>query len=107
MLTNMHAPPAEGTSCDEHRNAIKPTVGNYNRHMGYVDKADRITVVSLIIGSGNGQKLFFHLLDLTIMNSFILLSSCGAKLSHRNFRSTLCETCWTMLQGVPLTRNGP
>jgi hypothetical protein len=44
MLTNMHAPPAEGNFCDEHGNAIKPViVADYNKHMGYVDKADRMT----------------------------------------------------------------
>jgi len=34
-------------------------------------------------------KLFFHLLDLTIFNSWILLSSCGAKYTHRDFRLLL------------------
>ena len=40
---------------------------------------------------GSGQKkLFFHLLDLSIVNSYILLSSCGRKkISHRYFRLTL------------------
>ncbi|PNF42548.1 hypothetical protein B7P43_G06920 [Cryptotermes secundus] len=92
VLTNMHCPPAEGSFCDEHGNAIKPAiVVDYNMHMGYVDKEDRMA---------NGysisrrtwkwtNKLFFHLLDLTILNSFILLSSCGAKLSHREFRLAL------------------
>ncbi|PNF14553.1 hypothetical protein B7P43_G14961 [Cryptotermes secundus] len=41
------------------------------------------------------NKLFFHLLDLTILNSYILLSSCGAKLSHREFRLALV---WNMLE---------
>jgi hypothetical protein len=36
------------------------------------------------------KKLFFHLLDLAILNSYILLSSCGGKkISHRNFQFTL------------------
>jgi hypothetical protein len=36
------------------------------------------------------KKLFFHLLDLTVLNSYILLSSCGGKkISHRDFRITL------------------
>jgi len=35
------------------------------------------------------KKLFFHLLDLTILNSFIILASCGSRLSHRQFRLTL------------------
>jgi hypothetical protein len=32
------------------------------------------------------KKLFFHQLDLTVLNSCILLTSCGAKLTHREFR---------------------
>jgi len=32
------------------------------------------------------MKLFFHLLDLTVLNSWILLSSCGAKCAHKDFR---------------------
>jgi hypothetical protein len=44
MLTNMHASPAEGHFYDEHGNAITPAiVADYNRHMGYVDKVDRMT----------------------------------------------------------------
>ncbi|PNF42631.1 hypothetical protein B7P43_G01270 [Cryptotermes secundus] len=43
ILTNMHSPPAEGSFCDEHGNAMKPAiVANYNKHMGYLDKADRM-----------------------------------------------------------------
>ena len=32
------------------------------------------------------MKLFFQLLDLTVLNSWILLSSCGTKYTHRDFR---------------------
>ncbi|PNF30391.1 hypothetical protein B7P43_G13252, partial [Cryptotermes secundus] len=85
ILTNMHCPPAEGSFCDEHGNAIKPaTVADY-KHMGYVDKADRMAN-SYSISRQTWKwtnKLFFHFLDMTMLNSFILLSSCGAKLSHR------------------------
>ena len=36
------------------------------------------------------QKLFFHLLALAIVNSYILLPSCGGKkIPHRDFRLTL------------------
>jgi len=36
------------------------------------------------------KEFFFHLLDLAIVNSYILLSSCGGKkISHRDFRLTL------------------
>jgi len=34
-------------------------------------------------------KFFFHLLDLTVLNSWILLSSGGAKYTHRDFRLLL------------------
>jgi hypothetical protein len=92
LLTNMHCPPAEGNFCDEHGNAIKPAiVADYNAHMGYVDKADRMAN-SYSISRRTWKwtnKLFFHLLDLTVLNSFILLSSCGAKFSHRDFRLAL------------------
>ncbi|PSN48795.1 PiggyBac transposable element-derived protein 4 [Blattella germanica] len=35
------------------------------------------------------KKRFFHLTHLTILNSYILLTSCGAKLTHRDFRLRL------------------
>ena len=35
------------------------------------------------------MKLFFHLLDLTVLKSWILLSSCGAQYTHRDFRLLL------------------
>ncbi|PNF43126.1 hypothetical protein B7P43_G18025 [Cryptotermes secundus] len=92
MLTNMHSPPAEGNFCGEHGNATKPAVvADYNKHMGYVDKADRMANSYGICRRTWKwtNKLFFHLLDLTILNSYILLSSCGAKLSHRDFRLAL------------------
>jgi hypothetical protein len=43
MLTNMHNPSAEGNFSDEHGNAIKPAiVEDYNKHMGYVDKLNKM-----------------------------------------------------------------
>jgi hypothetical protein len=42
-LTNIRDPPAEGNFCDNNRKAIKlQIVADYNRHMGYVDKGDRM-----------------------------------------------------------------
>jgi hypothetical protein len=44
VLTNIHDPPAEGNFSDINGKAIKPQiVADYNRHMGYVDKGDRMT----------------------------------------------------------------
>jgi len=93
LLTNIHAPPTEGNYRNEHGNVIKPAiVADYNCHMGKVDNADRID--NSYTASCRTWKwtknLFFHLLDLTIVNSYILLSSCGGKkISHRDFRLTL------------------
>jgi hypothetical protein len=43
VLTNMHAPPVEGHFVDEAGHAVKPYVTeDYNTHMGYVDKSDRM-----------------------------------------------------------------
>jgi hypothetical protein len=43
MMANMHNPLPEGNFCDEHRNAVKPSiVEDYSRNMGSVDKADRM-----------------------------------------------------------------
>jgi hypothetical protein len=92
MLTNMHNPPAEGNFCEESGNALRPEiVEHYNQHMGYIDKSDRMAN-SHSIGRRTWKwmnKLFFHFLDLTVLNSYILLTSCGSKLSHRDFRLSL------------------
>jgi len=65
---------------------------DYNHHMGYVDKSDRMAnsySISLRTFKWT-KKLFLHLLDLAILNSHILRSSCGGKkVSHRDFRYTL------------------
>jgi len=66
-------------------------VARYNQHMGYVDNSDRMANrYSMCCRNFKWtMKLFFHLLDLTILNSWILLSSCGAKCTHRDFRLLL------------------
>jgi hypothetical protein len=85
ILTNMHSPPLEGNFCDEHGKTMKlAIIQDYNRHMGYVDKSDHMTYS---YSSSRRtwkwtKKLFFHLMDLAILNSFIVLASCGSKLSH-------------------------
>jgi len=89
MLTNMDPPPEEGNFCDDSKRAVKPQImAWYNRHMGYVDISDRIAnSYSMCRRTFKWTtKLFFHLLDLTVLNSWILLSSCGAKCTHKGFR---------------------
>jgi hypothetical protein len=93
ILTNMHNAPAEGNFCDEQGYALKPLiVEEYNRHMGYVGKGDRMANSFSISRRTHKwpKKLFFHLLNVAILNSYILLSSCGGKtFTHTDFRLTL------------------
>jgi hypothetical protein len=67
-------------------------VADDNCHMGHFDNTDRMG--NSYVASRQTWKwtknLFFHLLYLSIVNSYILLSSCGGKkISHRDFRPTL------------------
>jgi len=90
LLTNIHDLPREGNYPDKHGNAIKPAiVADYNCHMGYIDNSDRLATASRRTWKWT-KKLFFHMLDLAIINIYILLSSCGGKkISHRDFCLTI------------------
>jgi len=80
MLINMHHPPAEGNFCDEHGNTLKPaTIQGCNRH-----KSDRMmNIYSISRWTWEWtKKLFFHLLVLIILNSYILCISCSSTLFH-------------------------
>jgi len=67
-------------------------MADFNRHMGHVDNSERWAnsyTASCQTWKWT-KKLFFHLLDPAIVNSYILLSSCGGKkISHRDFHLTL------------------
>jgi hypothetical protein len=86
ILTSMHSSPLECNFCDQHGKAMKlALIQDYNGHMKYVDKSDRMTN-SYSINRRTciwTKKLFFHLVDLNI------LPSCSSKLSHWQFRLTL------------------
>ena len=87
VLKNLHSPPLEGNFFNEHGKAI---IQDYSRHVGYADKSDCMTnpySVSRKTWKWT-KKLFFHHLDLIILNRFIILASCGSKLTHRHFRLT-------------------
>ena len=91
MLNNVDPPPAEGNFCDNSNHPMKPNiVERYNRHVGYVDNSDRMAN-SCSMSRCTFKwttKLFFHFLDLTLLNSWILLSSCGAKYTHQDCPTT-------------------
>ena len=87
VLTNMHTPPVEGNFCDISGHAVKPRViEDYNAHVGYVDKSDRM-VNSYGIARRTWKwtkKLFFHLTDMAILNAFLLHKTCGGKMTHKS-----------------------
>jgi hypothetical protein len=86
MLSNMDPLPAEGKFCD-YSNRLH-SVERYNRHVGYVDNSVR-TASSYSVSRRNfgwTSKLFFQLLDLSVLNSWIILPLYGAKYTHRDFR---------------------
>ena len=84
----MDPPPTEGNFCDDSNRPVKPNiVERYNRHVGYIDNSDPMSN-SYSISRHTlkwTMKLFFHFLDLTVLNCWILLSSCGAKYTHWDF----------------------
>jgi hypothetical protein len=85
MLTNMDLTPAEGNFCGDSNHSVKPHVVEwYNQHLGYVDSSDHMAdSCSMSRCTFNWTtNLFFHLLDLTGFNSWILFASCGAKYTH-------------------------
>ena len=92
MLTNTDPSPAEGNFCDDSNCPVKPNImEQYNRHVGCSDISDRMAN-SYLMSRHTFKwtaKLFFHLLDLRVLNSWILLSSCEAKYTHRDFRLSL------------------
>jgi len=115
LLTNIHDPPREGNYRDEHGNVIKPANVDYNRHMGYIHNADRMpnSYMASCRTWKWTNKLFFHLLDLAFVNSYIFLSSCGGnKISHRDFHLPLIREmlAWSghlLRPSMPVGRPAP
>jgi hypothetical protein len=98
---DIHHAPLEGNFCDEQRNPMKLlTVTDYSHHMGQVNNRDRMAN-SYSINQFTRQwtkQLFFHLLDLSTLNSYILLALSGSKkISHRDFQPPVRGKCWHVL----------
>ena len=73
ILTNIHDPPAEDNFCNSNGKAIKlQIVADYNRHMG--DRMANLYSINCRTWKWT-KKLFFHLFDPAILNSYILFSS--------------------------------
>jgi len=91
--------------CNNKWKAIKPqTVVDYNRHKGCVDKTNRMANSYSINRSAWKwkKKLFFHLFDLDILNSYILLSS----LRVRKFRTAIFGAPYLGIYWHRLDMNG-
>jgi hypothetical protein len=88
----MHTPPFDDNFQDEAGHAVKPhIVEDYNAHICFVDKSDRM-------GNSYGiaqrtwkwtKKLIFHLLDMTILNAYLLHKSYDGKMTHKKCREIL------------------
>jgi hypothetical protein len=78
VLTNMHSPAVDGIFRDESGHAVRShVIEDYNAHMGFVDKSDRM-VNSYGIAWRTWKwtkKLFFHFLDMPILNAYLLHKS--------------------------------
>ena len=109
ILSNIHPPPGMGKFVGESGRAVKPKiVENYNKHMGYVDLSDMMAN-SYCISRRTWKwtkELFFHLLDLTILNSFIIRKSFGGKISHKIFREQLIRDLIHNAQDTNVTATG-
>jgi hypothetical protein len=85
-LINVHKPPAEDNFCDEHRRAHKPViVKDYRQCMGYFDTGNKMANSYSISWTAQKRaiKLFFHLMHVTMLNSYINLTSCGCETDYQ------------------------
>jgi hypothetical protein len=53
------------------------------------------------------KQLFFHLLDLAILNSYIIFSSCRSKIDHRKSSPILVQNLWEMSSREPYSHSTP
>ena len=87
VYSDKHAP-VEGNFTQESGQAIKLcVVEDYNAHMGFVDKSDRmVNSYGIVRRTWKWtKKLIFHLTDMTILNTFLINKSCGGQMTHKNF----------------------
>jgi hypothetical protein len=96
MPTNMLFLPIEGNFNIVHGKSLKlATLSNYNTHVG---KWTNLNAWSL---KWTRNKIFFCLLDFTLLSHFIILASCSSILSHRLFRMTRARVLIEEKERVP------
>ena len=71
---------------------------DYNKHMGSVDKSDQMVLVNSSVRKTLKwtKKLFFHLLDLSVTNAFILYCKQVKTVKHLNFVKEAVEQLVTL-----------
>jgi hypothetical protein len=52
------------------------------------------------------KKLFFHFLDMTILNAYLLYKSCGGKMTHKKFREILVRVLIAQTHEANITVSG-
>jgi len=88
----MDPPPAEGNFCDDSNRPIKPNIlnGTIGTWVTLTFLIIWVTAIRWVdVPSSGPWNYFSHFLDLTVLNSWMLLSSCGAKYTHQDFRLLL------------------
>jgi hypothetical protein len=65
-----------------------------------------LTAIKLVGKHVSGQK-FFHLLDLIILNSYIMLSSCSNRMVHKKFYMIWFKICCKWVQGELIINPSP
>ena len=81
---------------------IPPPIKGYNHHMGGVDLSDQLIKCYEVIRKTKKwwKTLFFHFIDVAIVNSFIIYKSLGSELSHKMYRVELAKSL-VSASGVP------
>lgn len=109
ILTNVHKQPLKGNFCDEHGRAInlsplKTTVGKWTM---LTKRTEWLTAIQLSGEDGSEQRIIFHLLDLTVLNSYILLPFHGSQTDHQKFCLTLIQNLLEMNVREPRPQSSP
>ena len=115
LLSSIHSSATETTTSKYGKVLVKPKVVNdYNKHMGGVDLSD--SLLHHFTTARNRMKKFYrkmfrHILDIAVLNSFICYRQLGGKLDRVNFIITLAEnlvaTYATNLPGPSTSRGRP
>jgi hypothetical protein len=91
VLSNTNIPPAEGNFKEDEKAVMHLIIEDCLTHMNYTDLSDTMANSNSISKMTWKwmKKLFFYLLGLTILNSYILHKSCEGNMTHLNFREQL------------------